>query len=135
MTEATFLRVLVVEDDERRIERIKRLCPPGLRLVIARTGGQAIGVLQRDPEDTYAAILLDHDLKHLGNGEYRSGTDVAKAIARCASPDTEVFVHSANVTKGDLVAGFLRDNGFHVERQMFWEIPDGRLREYLEDLL
>ena len=53
---------LLVEDDPDRIARFTAWCPPDARLVVARGGGRALGLLERDPGRVYAGLLLDHDL-------------------------------------------------------------------------
>jgi CheY-like chemotaxis protein len=120
------LRVLVVEDAEHRMRRIRACAPPSVRLVHAATGGQAIGVLLRDPADTYQGILLDHDLKELHNGDDRCGMDVARVIARHCDP-MPVLVHSMNPSGGDRMAAFLADNGFDVQRVPFRQLDSARL--------
>ena len=55
-------RILLVEDDLRRIEIFTRwLQAPEFVLVTARSGGQALGLLSKGAEGV-AGLMLDHDL-------------------------------------------------------------------------
>ena len=56
------IRVLLVEDDQGRVEWFRAWLPKDIRLVHARSAGLALGIIQRDCHDI-AGIMLDHDLQ------------------------------------------------------------------------
>ena len=57
------LRILVVEDDRGRENRIRAMLPAEVLAVVVNSGGKALGLLERDRGSVYAGILLDHDLQ------------------------------------------------------------------------
>jgi CheY-like chemotaxis protein len=111
------LRLLLVEDDPERITLFKAWSPPDVRLVVARGGGRALGLLERDPGRVYAGLLLDHDLpgQAVNDAERNvSGTQVAHCIQRYVDPDVPVLIHSMNPGGARRMAGFLATAGFDV---------------------
>ena len=76
--------ILLVEDDPLRAEKIQACIPRGARCIWARSAGVAIGVLKRD---TFACVLLDHDLE---KEPYNSGLN-GQAVA---TDRTQLRFHS-----------------------------------------
>lgn len=121
------LRVLIVEDDAAREERLRELLPEDFRGVVARSAGAALGILRRDRGSVFKAILLDHDLQQRAVTEADralSGSQVVELIIAQVSPDVPVLVHSMNPAKAAAMARRLEVAGFWVTR-----IPMAELRQ------
>jgi len=56
------IRILLVEDDNNRVNLIREWLPDDLYLVHAGSAGRALGIIQRD-RGAYAGIMLDYDLR------------------------------------------------------------------------
>ena len=128
--------VLLVEDSEARRDWFMANLPSRFRLVHARSAGQALGLLRRDPGHVYAAILLDHDLQEQARTEADqglSGTHVVEAILRHTSPDVPVLVHSANTIRAPSMVARLAAAGFDVSRHSFGALDAGWLHRWLEE--
>jgi CheY-like chemotaxis protein len=141
------IRVLVVEDDDRRVQVFQRwldgevnqrrdngeLCYPcEVRLVWAKSAGAAIGLLERDPGSVYAGIMLDHDLdRHVSWGVPYTGQDVVKKIVEVVSRDTMILVHSMNKDGGPRMRSQLEEAGFCVERIPFFSIRLSEFRNWM----
>ena len=92
------MRLLLVEDDPDRIARFTAWCPPDARLVVARGGGRALGLLERDP-GRVAGLLLDHALPAQAvNAAERlvTSTQVVRSILRHLDPEIPILIHSMN---------------------------------------
>jgi CheY-like chemotaxis protein len=129
------LRLLLVEDDAERITLFTAWSPPDVRLVVARGGGRALGLLERDPGRIYAGLLLDHDLpgQAVNDAERNvSGTQVAHCIQRYVHPDVPVLIHSMNPAGARRMAGFLTSAGFDVTVIPMAEMTEGRFVAWLE---
>ena len=116
------IRILIVEDDEVRVSRIREWLPPDVLLVWAKSAGTAIGMIKRDGGQTYGGIMLDHDLfqKRITQFDYQhNGKDVVQAVVQNIDPDVPVFVHSTNVSEGPRMAQVLAGAGFAVEKTPF----------------
>ena len=97
--ETALLRLLLIEDDPDRIARFTTWCPPDARLVVARGGGRALGLLERDPGRMYAGLLLDHDLPGQAVNDAErlvTGTQVVQGILRYLDPEIPILIHSLN---------------------------------------
>jgi len=128
------LRLLVVEDDPDRIVRFTTWTPPDVRLVVARGGGRALGLLERDPGKVYSGMLLDHDLPGQAvNAAERnvSGTQVAHCIQRCVHPDVPILIHSMNPSGAQRMARLLAPAGFDVTIIPMAELTEGRFLGWL----
>ena len=55
--------ILLVEDDEKRVSLLKNWLPPVFRLVHCKTGGAALGLLERSSSWDFSGVMLDHDLQ------------------------------------------------------------------------
>lgn len=127
-------RLLIVEDDVERIECFKQWMPEDVRTTIAKSSGQAMGVLQRDRGDIYGGILLDHDLQEQARTDadrYLCGADVVDVLIRNISPDVPILVHSMNAARASLVVKKLEMAGFYVARIPFGALSRGKLLEWL----
>jgi CheY-like chemotaxis protein len=110
------LRVLVVEDDNRRVEDFRAWCPPDITLVHAKNGAAALGILERDRGDVFAGVMLDYDLQKqlYVEAAHLTGLDVARRIALRLSRDTMVLVHSMNPSDRGKAVALLEEAGFPV---------------------
>jgi len=131
------LRLLLVEDDKGRADRIRSWIPGDVLVTHCASAGRAIGVLRRDRGAVYAGILLDHDLQGATASaldETLSGADVATEIARCIDADVPVLVHSMNVQGAAAMRGTLEDAGFDVTRIAMVALDRQKLNEWLEEV-
>lgn len=128
------MRILLVEDFDRRLEYFREHTPPEFSLVEARSAGRALGILRRDRGRVYDGILLDHDLlEHLAaEGEERfSGSDVVLVIIAHVDTSVPVLVHSANSKRAIAMKDKLEAAGFDVTRIPFSEMTAVRYRGWL----
>ena len=131
-------RVLLVEDSDARSRKIQWWFPANIRVVWARSGGDAVGILRRDPPEAYAGIMLDHDLhqqlRDLG-GRQLTGADVAREIAARTAPDTPIFIHSMNPQRRGDIATLLLDAGFTITQVPMAELGARQLQAWLEEVV
>jgi CheY-like chemotaxis protein len=129
------LRLLLVEDDDERIARFAAWGPPDARWVVARGGGRALGLLERDPGRVYAGLLLDHDLPGQAvNAAERNvtGTEVARGIVRCVDPEIPILIHSRNRGAARRMTTTLAAAGFEVSVIPMAELTQERFLAWLE---
>lgn len=128
------IRILLVEDDNERVRRIKDWLPADVRLVHAGSAGRAIGILQRD-RNVYAGIMLDHDLQDQIATDmdfFLSGTNVTKVIMANISPDVPIMVHSVNQAAAPRMVKALSKAGFSVTRLPMTEMSEEKLGAWLD---
>ena len=131
------LRILVVEDDPGRIEKLAEWLPADLRRTIATSAGRAIGVVERDRGRVYAGILLDHDLQHQTASEsdrFLSGSDVVDAILKNVSREALVLIHSVNVSQAAVMAARLARAGFDVTQVPMTELTREKLLDWVAEV-
>jgi CheY-like chemotaxis protein len=119
MTPISTLRILLIEDDQTRIEIFKAWLPKDIRMVVATCAGKALGILKRDRGHVYSGILLDHDLQEqtlTAIDRHLSGTDIVKAIDSNIAKGTPVLVHSMNLSKATWMVEALEGCGYFVTR-------------------
>jgi hypothetical protein len=126
-------RLLLLEDDDRRVAHMKLLIPPGVQFVRASSAARATGIIQRDgtlrsnEPPAYAGVMLDHDLDHhpLNAADRKmNGTHVARALANHFSPEVPVFIHSTNPGGSAAMMSILRERGFDVTRASWMDLQD-----------
>lgn len=130
-----FCRILLVEDDEVRIERLGAWLPKELRLVVARSAGRAISTLRIDGPQTYAGLMLDHDLQQqIVAPEERglSGTDLIRVVIDRVDHDVPVLVHSMNSSRGPAMVGRLKQAGFEVSYVPFEMLTEKHFLAWIE---
>ncbi len=111
------MRILIIEDNTQREKLLCSWIPPDARVVIARSAGRAIGILERDRGRVYSGIVLDHDLQEKAATEadrYLSGQDLVDRIISNVSMDVPILVHSLNASQGWVMAVRLQKRGFDV---------------------
>lgn len=129
-------RLLMVEDSQHRIEKIRNWLPVDHMLVTATSAGKAIGILQRDRGYIYGAIMLDHDLHEQAVTEADlslSGSDLVELIATHVSRDVPILVHSMNPTRAPFVVLRLTRAGFDVTRIPYTELLRENFLSWLAD--
>ena len=130
-------RILVVEDDPAREQRIRSWLPADFRPVVATSAGAAIGILKRDGGAVYSAILLDHDLQSRrasDRDKLLNGEDVAEAITTYVDRGVRILIHSMNPTRRGSMATRLRQAGFTVEVIPMQELSAERLVAWLDEI-
>jgi CheY-like chemotaxis protein len=131
------MRVLMVEDNEIRAQRLQSWLPEDVRTVVASSVGRALGVLQRDRGDVYAGILLDHDLGQqaaVSSDRYMTGMDVVDAIIMNIAKHVPILVHSMNLTWAPVMVSRLTSAGFWVTRVQMDNLTEEWLHEWMEDV-
>lgn len=134
---------MIIEDDNDRLARLKAMLPEWAKPVAALSAGRAIGLLERDSSrknggrDTYAGILLDHDL--VGNAVNHidsclDGRDVAKCIVQNVTPRVPVLIHSMNFAHSRTMVEWLEGEGFSVTRIPMSLLTKERMAEWLEEV-
>ena len=112
------IRILLIEDDNNRVTKIKSWLPDDVRLVHAASAGRVLGVLKRD-SNQYAGIMLDHDLQTqaaTATDMELSGSSVVKWIKEMIPTDVPILIHSMNVARAPEMKRSLEAAGFSVTR-------------------
>lgn len=112
------IRILLIEDDNNRVTRIKSWLPDDVRLVHAASAGRVLGILKRD-SDQYAGIMLDHDLQTqaaTSTDMELSGSTVMTWIKEMVPVDVPILIHSMNFSRAPEMKRFLETAGFSVTR-------------------
>jgi CheY-like chemotaxis protein len=129
------VRLLVVEDTERRVDYFKSQLPSDWRLVWARSGGAALAIVKRDTPTTYTALMLDHDLDDQSpTNVSTNGQKVVKAIIDQVETDRPVLVHSMNIIGAPKMVEMLEGAGFTVTRIPYADMTDDRLKKWFEQV-
>ncbi len=94
--------ILIVEDDDSRVERFNEWLPPVFRLAHCRTGGAALGLLARSGPWDFAGVMMDFDLdKQVMTDPYVDGEQVLDEVLLRLDRSTNLLVHSANTEAAD----------------------------------
>ena len=112
------IRILLIEDDNNRVTKIKSWLPDDVRLVHAASAGRVLGILKRD-SNLYAGIMLDHDLQTqaaTATDMELSGSTVVKWIKEMIPTDVPILIHSMNVSRAPEMKRSLEAAGFSVTR-------------------
>lgn len=119
-------RILLIEDDIGRTNIFRNwLDGTEFVLAVARSGGQALGMLIRGGTEAIAGVLLDHDLSDsplVESDLALSTSNVLPLIMRNVSRTAPVLIHSHNVSKPIVMQRALESNGFSVTRIRFYEL-------------
>jgi len=132
-------RLLLIEDDEGRIKTFLRwLEGTEFVLVVARSGGQAMGMLRQGTKGV-AGVLLDHDLSDAPlttTDSMLSASHLLPLIQRSVPRWVPILIHSHNVSKPVLMQRFLESAGFSVTRARFalLEREPTRFVRWLDDV-
>lgn len=128
-------RILMIEDDEVRIERVLAWLPEDVRLVVARSAGRAISTLRIDGPQTYAGLMLDHDLQQqiaVASEALLSGSDLIRVLIERVDHDVPVLVHSMNMSRGPAMVEKLKGAGFSVSYIPFSNLSQRHFLAWVE---
>ena len=103
--------------------------------MVARGGGRALGLLERDPGRVYAGLLLDHDLQAQAVNDAErnvTGTQVVQGILRSVDPEIPILIHSMNAAGARRMAIPLASAGFEVSVIPMAELSRERFLAWLE---
>jgi len=112
------IRILLIEDDNNRVTKIKSWLPDDVRLVHAASAGRVLGILKRD-SNQYAGVMLDHDLQTQAattTDMELSGSTVVMWIKDMISTDVPILIHSMNFSRAPEMKRSLEAAGFSVTR-------------------
>lgn len=131
-------RILLIEDDPERIERINQwLKNTDFVLIEASSGGKAKGILKKGMTGGIAGVMLDHDLEkqRLTSADMSiSGTDLIKGISQSIPKHIPILVHSMNDSKSPLMAKQLNHQGYSVTKIKMEELTKSTFDEWLEEV-
>ena len=131
------LRVLVVEDNEERIDLLQAWSPGDVHLVLVRSGGRAIRTIELDSGNVYTGIMLDHDLNEqvvVPHEEEVDGREVVRKIIQFISPDVPILIHSMNSEGRKRMKCTLETAGFFVELVPFSQMTKSRFLTWIDEL-
>lgn len=131
------LRILLVEDSERRKQVLESWLPADVRFVWISDAGVAIGTLNKSTGRPYDGIMLDHDLtqRSVGlDGHRTNGLHVARIVAQRIDSDVPVFVHSANAGGASAIATVLRGAGFDVHQTAMPYLSPARFLDWVREV-
>jgi CheY-like chemotaxis protein len=132
-----FLRVLIIEDDARRVEQLCAWLEADVRPVVAAGPGRALGILSRDRGTVYAGILLDQDIQSpdASSGEETFGENaVVESIVANVSRDVPILVHSMNSRLAPEMVERLLRAGFSVTRIPMTHLTREALAEWMGEV-
>jgi hypothetical protein len=96
------LRILIIEDDPDREQRLRSWLPSDMTPVVARSERTAIVALEMSKRWNCAGIVLHHGLEKLPASEsdrFLCSRDVVNAVIRYVSKDVPILIHSVNETQ------------------------------------
>lgn len=129
-------RRLLIEDDPCRIEAFRHWLPQGKALIIARSAGQAIGVLRRLRPGDIRGLILDHDLRQktlTSADEVLCGSHLVALVIGHFSRDVPLLVHSQNEIGATAMRTRLEQAGFDITRIPMDELTLEPFPEGIED--
>ena len=129
------MRILIVEDDNHRVDVITKWLGSRAKIVWAKSAGMAIGLLNRDRGRVYDGIMLDYNLHQqriTQQDRLHTGVDVTAAIIRNVDNDVPVFVHSSNIKNGPKMKRLLTGAGFAVDSMPFYGLKQHMFEEWFE---
>lgn len=134
-------RILLVEDDQDRADRLISYLPKQVRAVQASSAGRALGIIRADHrsrtnKSPYCGIMLDHDLQEQivsADDAQLSGMNVVDAIVQYVSRNVPILVHSMNLSEAPTMVKKLTGSGFSVTRIPMREMTAEKLMEWLKE--
>ena len=135
------IRILIIEDNEERIDLFKQWMPADIQAIFVRSAGRAVRVIELDNGSVYAGICLDHDLNEqviVSEEKGINGVEVVRRIVRNISLNVPILVHSMNFGGGTSMVRMLQAQGFtvtrvpfkHMDKVVFLEWIDGVRAEW-----
>lgn len=129
-------RLLVIEDNERRVGHMRHWCPEGVTIVHVKEGGVALRMIELDAAPgTYIGVCLDHDLDLQAHGYPVPGRDVAERMVRNWRDRPPVLVHSMNPGGAAGMMHLLSGAGFPVTRIPMADLTEKKFREWVLECL
>lgn len=113
------MKILFLDDDERRLETARRVYAQEHDLHIVTTAKAAIDALQND---TFDVAMLDHDLEgefFVDSSRVDCGMEVVRWMVQNRPVVGNVIVHSWNQRAGLEMTDALKKAGFNVEYTPF----------------
>ena len=134
-------RILLVEDDQDRADRLISYLPKQVRAVQASSAGRALGIIRADHrsrtnKSPYCGIMLDHDLQEQivsADDAQLSGMNVVDAIVQYVPRNVPILVHSMNLSEAPTMVKKLTGSGFSVTRIPMREMTAEKLMEWLKE--
>ena len=137
MSDNSPIRILLIEDDQRRVDRFRSWLPDEIQLVVARSAGQAMGLLRRVNKGDYAGIMLDHDLQEqaiTADDTKLSGTDLIDVVIQNIDRETPVLIHSTNLTRAPMMAERLKRADYWVTQVSMLDLTAEVFCEWVGDV-
>ena len=137
MPNIELIRLLVVEDNQQRIDLFKRWIPKGFVPVFVPGAGRAMRVIELDAGTVFGGIALDFDLVEqpvIPSERMLSGGDVAMRITQLISTSVPILVHSMNIRGAFAMQNMLQAAGFSVTRQPFRDLDRDNLARWLAEV-
>jgi len=131
-------RLLLIEDNDARINQFREWLPENVVLVVAASAGRAIGTLQHSDPYDYASILLDHDLdQQVVNVDELlfTGSNIVSTLIAKISSEIPVFVHSINFNGASNMRRKLEKAGFEVTTCPMTRLTREQFSVWLQDVL
>jgi hypothetical protein len=135
VTEGNILRILIVEDDASRVEKIRTWMPPDVAISNVTDTGVAMAQIKADKGNVYAGIMLDHDLRgqlKVTSSALLSGSDLINIIIHNIDRDVPILVHSMNLGMAPVMVRRLEIAGFYVKRIPMVELTKDKLNEWID---
>jgi len=135
--EPRVLRLLIVEDDPKRVQKLRSWLPDDTRTVVANTAGAAIGILRHDPGCVYSGVMLDHDLqgqRHSDADQWLCGQDVVEAVVRHVDRSVPILIHSVNSIGREAMRLRLKQAGFSVDVLPVDEMTPDALAGWVDEI-
>ena len=131
------IRILIIEDNEERIDLFKRWMPADVQAIFVKGAGRAVRVIELDKGSVYAGICLDHDLNEqvVAEGEHGvNGVEVVRRILRNINLNVPILVHSMNFGGGTSMTKMLKTQGFSVTRVSFKHLNEAAFLEWIDEV-
>lgn len=135
MPEKNLLRILIVEDDTSRVEKIRSWMPPDVVISNVTDTGVAMAQIKADRGRIYAGLMLDHDLQNqlkVESSAHLSSSDLINVIIHNIDRDVPIIVHSMNLAMAPVMVKRLYAAGFDVIRIPMVELTKEKLNEWVE---
>lgn len=132
-------RLLLIEDDAGRIEKFTHWIEGSeFVMVVARSGGQALGMLSKG-FDGVAGVMLDHDLSDApltSVDAQLSSSTLMPLLQRRLPRHVPVLIHSHNLNKPVAMERALEASGHSVTRIRFSALmhEPSHFAQWLEDV-
>ena len=131
------IRLLIVEDNQERIDLFNQWVPVDFAPVFATGAGRAMRIIELDAGNVFGGIALDFDLYEqpvIPSDRALSGRDVAIRITQWISADVPILIHSMNLSGALTVQNMLGAFGFSITRLPFRYLDKETLGQWLDEV-